>query len=92
MIEISYRLHGEDGNISHEERTSDHVPRVGDMLAFDFNGPSYQVIDVLWHLRADDPVSVTITAGELNWHKYIGDATAAWHDRISQPDDEGDPR
>lgn len=83
-IEISYTLHGEDGSISHEERTSEHVPRVGDMLAFDFYGPSYQVIDVLWHLHADGPGRATVTAGELNWHKHIGDATTAWRDRISQ--------
>ena len=89
MIEISYTLHRDNSDILHEERTAADVPRVGDMIAFDFNGPSYQVIDVLWHLRADEPASVTVTAGELNWHKHIGDATTAWRVRISQGAEEG---
>lgn len=88
MIEISYTLRGENGDSSYEERASDHVPRVGDMLAFSYMGASYQVIDMLWHLPADDAAHVTITAGELSWHKYISDATTAWHGRISRSGEE----
>jgi hypothetical protein len=85
VIEINYTLHCDNGDICYEERASEHVPRVGDMLAFNPMGASYQVIDVLWHFPPGHPASVTITAGELSWHKYIGDAATAWRDRIANP-------
>lgn len=80
MIDISYTLHCDDGEILYEEKQSEHVPRVGELVVFDHEH-SYQVIDVLWHLIGTDGHQVTITACELGWHKHIGETLAEWRTR-----------
>lgn len=51
MIDISYTLHADNGDILDEETLqSEHVPPVGELVTFDPHR-SYQVIDVLWHPR-----------------------------------------
>lgn len=77
MIEISYTLHTDDGEIRYEEAPrSEHVPRISELITFEQNH-SYQVVDVLWHLRAGDP-HVTVTACELSWHRHISKITSEW--------------
>ncbi|TWP51729.1 hypothetical protein FKR81_12740 [Lentzea tibetensis] len=78
MIKIDYTLHCDDGEIQYEEKRSEHVPRVGELVTFDFDH-SYQVVDVLWHLVGADGHHVTVTACELNWHKNIDKILTAWH-------------
>lgn len=77
MIEISYTLHTEDGELLSEEITTPLVPCIGELV--DIQNRSYQVVDVLWHhYRHDGSTAVTVTACELNWHKHISEVTAAW--------------
>lgn len=46
MIELSFTLHAGDGEILDETVQSDQVPRVGDLVSFDWNC-SFLVVDVL---------------------------------------------
>jgi hypothetical protein len=70
MIEISYTLYCEDGELLSEERRSDQVPRVGELVTFGARR-SYEVVDVLWHLPAAHDQHVTVSAYELDWHRHI---------------------
>ena len=79
MIEVHYTLHAKDGDSDHVEVRSDHVPRVGELVAIDF-ARSYQVVDVLWQTTEGKHTSVVITACERDWHEHIRAVLDA-HDR-----------
>ena len=81
MVVVNFTLHNDDGGLQDEERRCEQVPRVGEMISFDFNH-SYQVVDVLWHLNQPAAATVTVTACEVNWHKHIDDVVGAWHKSI----------
>jgi len=77
VIVVNYTLQGDDGEIRDEERHSEQVPRVGELVTFDFNR-SYQVVDVLWHLNEPGTTRVTVTACELGWHENLEAVMRAW--------------
>jgi len=77
MIEVDYTLYGDDGGIEYQERSSQQVPRAGELIGFEPNR-SYQVIDVLWHLNKAGQDRVTVTACERDWHEHINDVMAEW--------------
>lgn len=74
-VEVSFTLHpANGGGIVYEERELAAVPRIGEIVGFEYD--AYQVVDVLWHLTEGAEPQVTITAVEKNWHKRIADVTA----------------
>ncbi|MGI5507440.1 hypothetical protein [Lentzea sp. CA-135723] len=77
MIQLLFTLHGDNGEIEHQEVENVDllVPRVGELVSFDPHR-SYQVIDVLWHLGGDPYVS--ITACQRNWHAHIAQVQEEW--------------
>lgn len=84
MIDISYTLHAEDGELLSEEIQSPLVPRIGELVTIS-QTRSFQVVDVLWHhYQKDGSTGATVTACEVNWHKHIGDVVDQWRrDRYS---------
>lgn len=71
-------LHRRKGQVASDnvEVHSDHVPRVGELLAVDFTR-SYQVVDVLRQVTDGKHSSVAVTACELDWHEHIRDVVDA---------------
>lgn len=86
MIDVCYTLHDDDGEIQSEERRSEQVPRIGDLLTFGPYGHSYQVVDVLWYLPEKGDRYVTVTACELNWHENIKKIMTEWRDTHGSQD------
>ena len=76
MIDVNYTLYAADGDSDNVEVRTEHVPRVGELVAFDFTR-SYQVVDVLWQVNDGKHTSVAVTACELNWHEHIRDVVDA---------------
>jgi hypothetical protein len=87
LIHITYTLHTLHDVDHREDPQAQHVPRVGDLITFDFHA-SYEVVDVLWHLDSTggSDQMVTVTAWEHDWHARIKEIETAHQQRLTHPE------